>query len=99
MSAAVIIARQNSYMRRFRNSNATIPENAILLGDLGIRNSWLFRRMVRRGVFIETEPGRFYMDESGAKAFVALRIRKALLATAILTVVALLLLLITQLTR
>jgi hypothetical protein len=55
--------RQNRLMRRFRDAEATDPKSAITLEDIGCRNSWVFRRMVARGVFIETGKGQYYMDE------------------------------------
>jgi hypothetical protein len=42
---------------------------------MGCRNSWIFRRMVAKGVFIETDHGRYYMDENAASWFVKLRWR------------------------
>ena len=63
MSGAVVVVHQNRLMRQFREAKATAPKSASTLTDIGCRNSWVFRRMVARGVFIETNDGRFYMDE------------------------------------
>jgi hypothetical protein len=74
-AAAVIVARQNKLIRRFRDAGATAPEFARSPEDLGCRNSWIFRRLVTRGVFLEAKPGRYYVDEVAAETF--LRVRRA----------------------
>jgi hypothetical protein len=73
MSAPVVIAKQNRLMRRYRQAGATAPESACVPEDIGCRDSWVFRRMVFRGVFVEAKPGQFYIDEIAAGEFVRLR--------------------------
>jgi uncharacterized membrane-anchored protein len=75
MSGAVVVMRQNRLMQRFRDVKATNPKSAITLDAIGCRNSWIFRRMAARGVFIETGKARYYMDEDAAKWFVRRRRR------------------------
>jgi hypothetical protein len=70
MSGGVILMNQNRLMRRFREAEATDSKSATTLADIGCRNSWIFRRMVARGVFIETAEGQYYMDEDAAHWFV-----------------------------
>jgi hypothetical protein len=72
-AAAVIVARQNNLIRRFREAGATAPNFARSPKDLGCRNSWIFRRLVTRGVFVETKPGRYYVDEFAADEFMRAR--------------------------
>src|SRR5262249_50639782 len=67
--AAVLIVAQNRYMRRFAEAGATAPARAVTLGELGLRESWAFRRMVSRGVFVRCEAGQFYLDTTAAEAF------------------------------
>jgi hypothetical protein len=75
MSGGVILMHQNRLMRRFRDAMATDPKSATTLADIGCRNSWIFRRMVARGVFIDTGEGQYYMDEDAARWFVKRRSR------------------------
>ena len=75
MSGAVVVMHQNRLMRRFREAKATDPKSATTLADIGCRNSWVFRRMVARGVFIEIGKRRYYMDEDAAQSFVKRRWR------------------------
>ena len=75
MSGAVVVMHQNRLMRRFRDAMATTPKSARTLAEIGCRNSWTFRRMAARGVFIETSDGRYYMDEDAARWFVKRRWR------------------------
>ena len=73
MSGAVVVIHQNRLISRFRDAKATDPKAATTLADIGCRNSWIFRRMVARGVFIDTGNARYYMDEDAAKWFVKRR--------------------------
>jgi hypothetical protein len=83
MSGAVVVIHQNRLMRRFQDGKATDPKSAKTLAEIGCRNSWVFRRMVAKGVFIETDDGRFYMDEEAARWFVKLRWRVAFIFLAV----------------
>ena len=87
MSAAVIILKQNKLMRRFAKAGATNSATAKVPEDIGCRQSWLFRRMVARGVFIPVGDGRFYMDVQAAEEFKRRR-RARLLWTLAVVVVA-----------
>ena len=78
MVGAVVI-RQNLLMRRFEEAGATGPDSARTLSEMACRRSFVFQRMVARGVFVETDGNRFYMDEAAAHAFVRMRRRTALI--------------------
>lgn len=88
MSGAVVM-HQNRLMRRFQDAQATDPKSAVTLAELGCRNSWIFRRMVARGVFVETGDSRFYMDEKAAQSFVKMRWRRMLTFLAVAVVICL----------
>ena len=75
MTAAVIVMRQNRYMARFAEAGATDAAHAVTLEALGCRESWIFRRMTRRGVFVHSGDGRFYMDVPASREFVHRRAR------------------------
>ena len=85
MSGAVVVY-QNRLMRRFQDAKATNPKSAKSLAEIGCRKSWVFRRMAARGVFVETEDGRFYIDEDAARRFVKRRWRVALIFLAVVIV-------------
>jgi len=85
MSGAVVVY-QNRLMRRLQDAKATNPKSAKSLAEIGCRNSWVFRRMAARGVVVETEDGRFYMDEDAARRFVKRRWRVALIFLAVVIV-------------
>ena len=82
MSGAVVM-HQNRLMRRFHDAQVTDPKSAKSLADMGCRNSWVFRRMVARGVFVEISDGRYYLDEEAAHRFVKLRWRVGFIFLAI----------------
>ena len=52
---AYVIIRQNEYMRRFRRAEATDPNQARSLEEIGIKPNGIFRRMADKDVF---RPGR-----------------------------------------
>ncbi len=87
MSGAVVIVTQNKMIRRFRDVGATGPCSAQTPAQIGVRESWLFRRMTARGVFVPTEDGKYYLDEASVEDFVRRRRAKARTITAILLLV------------
>jgi hypothetical protein len=82
---AVIIARQNRYLRAFQQAGATAPENARDLADLGLRDSRMFRGLLRRG-YVTAAASGFYVN----LVRVAERRRRARMVAAILFTAALL---------
>jgi len=86
MTAAVIAMRQNRYMNRFAEAGATDAEHAATLEALGSRQSWIFRRMVRQGVFVDCGQARFYMDVAASREFVRRR-RKRIIVFLVLCAV------------
>jgi hypothetical protein len=84
MNGEYIILKQNQYMRRFREAGATDPQHATPLSTLGVRNSFLFRRMVKRGVFVRFGDEAYYMDPAAAAEFVSRRRRVALFLVALI---------------
>lgn len=96
MSAAAVIAiRRKRLVRRFREAGATGPEHAVTLESLGVRPFWIFDQMVRRGVFIRTQKGRFYMDEQAAEEFLWQHKKRALIITGFFLLVVLFLWILT----
>jgi hypothetical protein len=82
-AAAVIIIWQKRYMRRFREASATDSSRAVTLKEAGCHDSWIFRRLVTRGVFVPGPGGRFYLDEHAALAFRQWQMRVALIFTVV----------------
>ena len=88
-AAAVVVMRQNRYMRRFADAGATGPQSGKTLSDLGCRDSWIFRRMVRFGVFVPCGDDRFYIDLDMSTQFVKRRRMRAIVFLTIALIVAL----------
>ena len=61
--ATVIIARQNKYIRAFRKAGAVSPGSSIRLTDHGMRNSFIFDRLVRMGIIVPVGNDLYYLDE------------------------------------
>ncbi|HNU50225.1 MAG TPA: hypothetical protein PKJ98_04825 [Verrucomicrobiota bacterium] len=75
-AAAVIILRRKKFVRRFKELGATSPERAVPFAEVGMRRSWVFDRMISRGVFVATGDDRFYVNEEAADAFLAAQRRR-----------------------
>lgn len=92
MSAAAVIAlRRKRLIRAFREAGATDCDHASTLEQVGQRHTWIFDQLVRRGVFVAAAPGRYFLDERAADAFLAAYRKRALVMVAVLLVVGLLL--------
>lgn len=70
MSAgAAVIHKQNKLIRLFNEAGAVDAEHAISINKYAIRRNFIFERMISRGVFIECEPGIFYIDNTAVPMF------------------------------
>jgi hypothetical protein len=74
----LLVAKQSRYLRRFSAAGAVAAPNAKTLRELHLRDSRSFRRFVRRGLFVETTPGRYYLEPGRAEAFKRRRRTQAL---------------------
>lgn len=70
---AIVIHKQNELIRSFNQAGAVDAEHAIYINKYGIRRSYVFDRMVLRGVFVECEPGKFYIDNDTVPDFIKQR--------------------------
>ena len=76
--AAVIRKREREVVDDFRRAGATSPISARSLADIGISDSWPVRRLQKRAVIREPEPGIMYLDEEVWSAVRRMRHRFAL---------------------
>ena len=94
VSGAAVVVRQNRLIRAFREAGATVPERAVGPEELDCRADWVFQRMAKYGVFVETERGRYYLSEEGVRRFQRMRTMRmvvVLLLALLLSLVALVL--------
>ena len=82
--AAVIRRREREVVDDFRRTGATSPTTAKSLQDIGLSDSWPVRRLQRRAVIREPEPGIMYLDEEVWTAVRRTRHRVALLFGSVL---------------
>jgi hypothetical protein len=88
MSAAAVIAmRRKRLIRRFRESGAMDPTQAVTLESLEVRRSWIFNQMVNAGVFLPTSDGRYFMDEQAAVEFLYRKRMRVLIGSGLLLLV------------
>jgi hypothetical protein len=77
------VLAQNRIMRRYAEAGATTPEKARRPEDLGLRESWIFLRLVNAGVLVECGEGRYRIDPEAVRIFVARRRRRAIVLLAV----------------
>jgi hypothetical protein len=79
MGGAEVIHRQNKNIDLFNEHGAVDAGHAVAISEIGVRNSYIFRRMVGRGVFINCGDGRYYIDNNVVPLFKSNRRRRALI--------------------
>ncbi len=67
MASSSLIAAQEKFAEKFRRSGATIPVRARKLSEIGIKDSPVFRKLVSKGIILEANKGRYYMDINKSK--------------------------------
>jgi hypothetical protein len=87
--AAVIRRKEREVVDDFRRGGATSPTTAKSLAELGLEDSWPVRRLQKRAVIREPQPGIMYLDEEVWAA-----VRRSRRSAAIVFIVILTLLLI-----
>jgi hypothetical protein len=85
--AAVIRRREREVVDDFRRAGATSPTTAKSLAEVGLEESWPVRRLQRRAVIREPQPGIFYLDEEVWAAVRRTRRRVALVFLAVLLII------------
>jgi hypothetical protein len=76
--AAVIRKKEREVVDDFRRAGATSPTTAKSLADVGLEDSWPVRRLQKRAVIREPQPGIMYLDEEVWAAVRRTRQRTAL---------------------
>ena len=87
--AAIIRRKEREVVDDFRRVGATSPSTAKSLADVGLEDSWPVRRLQRRAVIREPEPGVMYLDEEVWQAVRRTRRRVALVLGAMILLLAL----------
>ena len=84
--AAVIRRKEREVVDDFRRAGATSPTTAKSLAEVGLEESWPVRRLQRRAVIREPQPGIMYLDEEVWAAVRQTRRRVALVFLVVLLV-------------
>ena len=86
--AAVIRRKERLVVEDFRRAGAISPATAKSLADVGLEDSWPVRRLQRRAVIREPEPGVMYLDEEVWQAVQRTRRRVAVVFLTMLLLLA-----------
>jgi hypothetical protein len=63
MVAILVVIRTKSILNKFRNTGTTAAYTAKTLEDLGLRQSLIFMRFLRRSVIIQVSGNKYYLNE------------------------------------
>lgn len=72
-AGAVIAAQQRKAVAAFRQHACTSPESARPLEELNVRRNFAIRALIRRGVFLEVDSNRYWLDEEAWESLCAQR--------------------------
>ena len=86
--AAVIRRKEREVVDDFRRGGATSPTTAKSLAELGLEDSWPVRRLRKRAVIREPQPGAMYLDEEVWTAVRRTRRRVAMVFITIMLLIA-----------
>lgn len=75
---------QDSYIEQFNKSGAIDSEHAVSIDQIRIKRTYIFSKMVQRGVFKECVNGRFYIDNQEGINYKARRRKIVLFLTLVL---------------
>ena len=89
--AAVIIRKEKDLVAHFRTSGAQSAESARTASELGVDDSFVWRRLLARAVIREARPGAYYLDEPSWEALNRSRRRMAIVVVVITLLLALVL--------
>jgi hypothetical protein len=64
VAAAVVIRKQRELIERFRHFDATRPERARSIDELGVDTRMVWAGLLRDGVIRESATGLFFLDEA-----------------------------------
>jgi len=84
MIVIIIVIRFKKIINQFKVTGTTTPRAAKTLLELNIRNSLIFKNLVRRNVIVEISPDRFYLQEDHLDEYIRARRMRMLLTIGIL---------------
>lgn len=85
--AAVIMRKEKDLVAHLRATGSLTPDSAKSLTALGAHIDLTFRRLQRRAVVRESQPGFYYLDEASWDALRATRHRVAFVVVPLLILV------------
>ncbi len=85
IGAIIASKKRRKIISAFKKAGAVSPENAKLLEEIGLTESTMFKVQKMRGVIVESDAKRFYLDEiQEAKA---IRMRLLILSISIIVII------------
>ncbi len=72
-SGAIMASQSRKIVRSFQTREAYSSATARTIEELGIRHSLIFRRLVRKGVIVESGSGKYYLDKDRLEQYTQIR--------------------------
>ena len=80
MVPVIIASKTRKIFKLFEMSGATSPDRAKTLEEMGLRRQFIIRRLILRGVIVETSSDRYYLNQENRANYDTLRRKKAIIA-------------------
>jgi hypothetical protein len=90
VAVAIIRRREDEVREDFHRAGALQPATARSLSDVGLDENFIVRRMMKRAVIRESNPGLFYFDEDVWQAVRSMRRRMVVILLIVVALVGLL---------
>jgi hypothetical protein len=72
-TGAIVAAKFRKIVRSFQTREAYSSSTARTIEELGVRHSLIFRRLVRKGVIVESGSGKYYLDKDRLEQYTQIR--------------------------
>ena len=65
----VVISNQLSYIRKFKRMKLFNSNVSRTLSDIGIKNSYQFKQMQKKGIFAQVNENKYFMEEEKSSEY------------------------------
>jgi hypothetical protein len=72
-TGAIVAAQFRKIVRSFQTREVYSSAKALSIEELGVHHNFIFRRLVRKGVIIESGPGKYYLNRDRLEQYVQWR--------------------------
>ncbi len=87
MVAFIVVVKFRRFIQAFKDSGTTSPRTAKSFEELNLRSMFIFRRLLNKKVLIETNPGKYYLNEENLMVYNKRRLIRILIVGVLILLV------------